>query len=99
MLLVTLDVRPDGLAEFRAYETRAAVIMGKYGGRNVVTMVLDPSEGETLITEVHIVTFPDSEAFARYRNDAELRALLPVRDRVVARTSIRVGRMGPRYGS
>lgn len=96
-LLVTLEVRPDALAEFRAYEMRAATIMAKHGGRIVQTLVFDPSDTDPLVTEVHLVTFPNADAFASYRNDAELRALQPVRERVIARTSIRVGRTGPSY--
>jgi hypothetical protein len=40
---------------------------------------------------VHILTFPDQEAFARYRADADLLALADLRARAIRHTTVWVG--------
>jgi uncharacterized protein (DUF1330 family) len=69
--------------EFEEFEARAGEIMKCYGGaieRRIRLSPGDPSQPH----EVHIVTFPDRDAFARYRDAPELRALADLR-----RTAIR----------
>jgi hypothetical protein len=38
--------------------------------------------------EVHVVSFPDWDAFEAYRGDPQLKDLLPLRERLIARTEI-----------
>jgi hypothetical protein len=95
-LLVILTVARAKLDEFRAFEQRAAGILGAYGGvieRALVFAAEDPQH----LKEVHVVSFPNAQAFASYRADPELAALAPLRERVIAATEIWVGRNGPQY--
>jgi uncharacterized protein (DUF1330 family) len=87
-LVVLLFVDPERVAEFRDFERRAAAIMSRYDGRIERRLELHPEAGSPRPHELHIVTFPDEEAFEHYRSDPEARALAEVRERVVQRTVI-----------
>lgn len=98
VLVVSLYVRPGQEGAFRAFESAAARIMGRYGGR--IERVIRPVEmtpvGE-LPHEVHLVSFPDGAAFAAYRADAELAGLAALRQMAIARTEILIGHEGEPY--
>ena len=98
-LVVTLTVRRDRLAEFRAFERHAAAVMAGHGGR-IERSVVGPVEGrEDLVTEVHVVTFPGEAAFASYRADPRLREVAHLREASVLATAILVGEDGPDYSA
>jgi len=44
-----------------------------------------------------VVSFPDADAFAAYRADAELRELLALREESILATEVLVGVDGPDY--
>ena len=95
-LLVILTVARAKLDEFRAFEQQAARILRAHGGaieRALVFAAEDPQH----LKEVHVVSFPNAQAFESYRADTELAALAPLRERVIAATDIWVGRNGPVY--
>jgi uncharacterized protein (DUF1330 family) len=98
VLVAILGVRRAALAQFHAYETRAAAIMRRYGGAIARTVAIAPGPDAALIKEVHVVTFPSADAFAAYRQDAELAEAAPLRDAAIASTEILIGSDGPRYG-
>jgi uncharacterized protein (DUF1330 family) len=98
ILLVSLFIHPGQESAFRAFETAAARIMGRYGGR--IERVIRPEravpEG-AMPHEVHLVSFPGEAAFAAYRADPELAALAALRQAAIARTEIIVGAEGETY--
>lgn len=102
-LVAVLTVRAGAVEQFRAYERRAATIMARHGGRIERTVVVgheadgdDAGDGAPL-KEIHLVTFPDAQAFAAYQADPELAALAPMRDGAVASAELLVGQPGPDY--
>ena len=97
-LVAILTVRRRELERFRTYEEEAARVMAKHGGAIERTVVIAPAGDEELLKEVHVVTFPDEQALAAYRADAELAAAAPLRESSVVATEILVGEDGPDYG-
>jgi uncharacterized protein (DUF1330 family) len=87
-LVVLLSIRDDAKAEFEQFESAAAEIMKRHGGRIERRICLpahdDPSEPD----EVHIVTFPDQGAFDGYRQDPELSSLATLRAKAIRRTVV-----------
>ncbi len=70
-IVATLTVRRDAAGSFRAFEHIAARVMA-YGGAIEHTIIIESkSENESdTFKEIHIITFPSADAFARYRADA-----------------------------
>ena len=99
ILVVTLTVRRDRLDQFRAFERRAATVMADHGGR-IERAVVGPAPGRPeLLTEVHVVTFPDDIALGAYRGDPRLRDVAHLRDASVVTTAVFAGEDGPDYHS
>jgi uncharacterized protein (DUF1330 family) len=98
VLVAILGVRPVAVDQFRAYEHQAATIMRRYGGTIARTVAVDPAGDEALLKEVHVVTFPNAEAFAAYRQDPDLARAAPLRQAAIETTQILIGRDGPSYG-
>jgi len=96
-LVVILTVRRGQLEAFRAFETQAAAIMGRYGGAIERTVVIPPGQEDGSLREVHIVTFPDPAAFVAYREDPDLHRVQPLREMSVVETEVLVGEDGPDY--
>jgi hypothetical protein len=90
-LVVTLIVRRAELAVFREFERNAQRIMRRYGGRIREAVLIDPDVQAAVVKELHVVTFPDRAAFEAYRADAELGALLPLRERAVVSSEVELG--------
>jgi uncharacterized protein (DUF1330 family) len=97
ILLATLTVHPDRIEAFRDFERRAAKIMEKHGGRIERAIELAPDPEDHYYRETHIVSFPNPEALAAYRNDAAFKALAPDREACIMATAIRYGEEGPGY--
>ncbi len=87
-LVVSLFIHQGCEAEFEQFESTAAVIMRRYGGRIERRIGCAPGDGDDRPHEVHIVAFPDQQSFERYRNDDELLALAELRTRAIQRTII-----------
>jgi len=98
-LVVILTVRKEALDKFRTFEKRAAAVMAKYGGAIERTVVITPQNAEDLLKEIHIVTFPDEPALLAYQQDADLKAVSPLRTESVVHTEVMIGEEGPDYGS
>lgn len=96
-LVVTLTVRRTALADFRAFEHRAASIMQTHGGMIERALVLDPDSHSDTIRELHIVRFPSAASFAAYRADSRLSELAELRARSLLATEIAVAVDGPAY--
>ena len=98
VLIAILTVRRDAVELFTTYEHQAAAIMARYGGAIERTVVLASESPDTPHREVHVVTFPSSNAFDAYRADPAVLALKPMRDASILSTEILVGESGPVYG-
>jgi uncharacterized protein (DUF1330 family) len=98
ILIASLFIHPGQEVAFREFETAAALIMGRYGGRieRVIRPVRVVPEGD-VPHEVHLVSFPDEAAFAAYRADGELAGLAALRLAAIARTEIVLGTEGEGY--
>lgn len=96
-LVVILTVRDGALATFRAFETKAAAVMARYGGAIERAVVIPPRAAGEALREVHVVTFPDERALLAYREDPELKAAAGLREASILATEILVGEDGPAY--
>jgi antibiotic biosynthesis monooxygenase (ABM) superfamily enzyme len=85
-LVVALYLNPGRRADFERFESEAAKIMGRYGGALERRIVCPSADSQP--DEVHIVTFPDEDSYARYRSDYELRTLADLRTRAIRNTVI-----------
>ena len=86
-VLVKLSVRNFGVLE--QFEQSASKIMAKYGGRILSafeTRRSDDGTGE----EVHLLEFPDEQAFNNYRNDNSLLDLAGLRERAISNAEIKI---------
>lgn len=97
VLVAALYVNPGRRAEFEEFETAVARIMRRYGAvieRRISIAAADESQPD----EVHVVVFPDREAFERYRADAELQGLAELRQKAIRLTTIWFGEDLPIFG-
>jgi uncharacterized protein (DUF1330 family) len=88
-IVAALFIHPGREAEFEQFETAAESIMGRYGGR-LERRIGFPS-GADQPHEVHVVTFPDQQAFEKYRADTDLQALAELRARAIRQTTAWAG--------
>lgn len=89
-LIVSLWLKNEDIAGFEAFEGKAAAIMARHGGKIERVIRLENPSAE-LPFEVHVLTFPDAQAFAAYRTDPALTALAEMRQQVIARTTVWTG--------
>ena len=99
VVVVRLFVRPGRETDFRRFETEAARIMARHGGRleRAIRPTATAPADAPLPDEIHVVSFPSAEALAAYRADAELAGLAALRESAIARTELVVGDEIPRY--
>jgi hypothetical protein len=98
LLLVQLFVHPGRATEFRRFETEAARIMRRHGGRiERVIRPTGPAAADALPHEVHLVSFGSAAGVEAYRADPELKALGALRESAIARTDVLVGVDGEPY--
>ncbi len=94
--VVSIWLKDTDVADFESFERQAAVIMAAHGG-HVENVVRCGGESGAPF-EVHLVSFPDAAAAGAYRADPRLAKLLPLRDRVIARTEVWAGQQRSAYG-
>jgi len=94
VILTVLEAKAD---DFRAFERAAARVMAAYGGAIERAIVVPPEPGVDTFREVHIVTFPDAEAFAAYRADPRMAEVRHLRESSVVNTVLMEGEHGPDY--
>jgi hypothetical protein len=98
VILVQLFIHPGKAAELRRFETEAARIMRRHGGRiDRVIRPTGPARDGILPHEIHLVSFASSVGYEAYRTDPELRALAPLRESAIARTEVTLGVDGEPY--
>jgi hypothetical protein len=71
--------------------------MVRHGGKIERTVVAPVENDDTLLKEIHIVTFPDQAAFDAYRRDPALAGVAHLRERAVVATEVMIGEAGPDY--
>ena len=98
LIVAILTPHRGALHLFHQYEQKAAAIMMDYGGALEQTITEEPARPGELAREIHVVSFPDWEAFERYRADPGLLALAGMRSASIAHTELLIGRDGPEYG-
>jgi uncharacterized protein (DUF1330 family) len=84
-LVVVLKLHPGQSDAFERYEEHAFRIMKRYGGKLEHRVRCGQVEAPD---EVHVVSFPDEEAFERYRVDPELAALRELRTACISETTL-----------
>jgi uncharacterized protein (DUF1330 family) len=86
IVVASLFVHPGHEAEFERFESAAASIMQRHGGRIERRIGFASNANPEQPHEVHILEFPDEASFARYRADADLQALADLRTRAIRHT-------------
>jgi uncharacterized protein (DUF1330 family) len=97
IFVVTIWIEPGQVERFEAFESRVAGLMQRYGGVIERVVRLSSATSGTEPFEIHIVSFPDSDAFDRYGQDPEVLALASWRSQVITRTEISRGYDSPPY--
>jgi len=77
---------------FEQFERQAATIMEAHGGRIDSAFRPGNSSGDENqgVDEIHVVKFPDHEAFNSYRKDERLLALGALRERAISHSTVHV---------
>lgn len=96
IVIAVLTVRRDELARFRAYEAFAIARVRAHGGELERAIELDEPD-PTRVRELHVLRFPDADAFARFRADPDLVARQADRTVAVVETVVWTGVDGPIY--
>jgi uncharacterized protein (DUF1330 family) len=99
IVVVALWVLPGRHEDFVRYETSAFSIMARHGGSLSRRLALGDQAGVDAPSELHVVTFPDRDAYGAYRADPELAALADLRSRAIVRTVIWEGVDLPPFGA
>jgi uncharacterized protein (DUF1330 family) len=97
LLVASLWIREDRVAEFEAYERKASRIMKRYGGAIERAVRVEAQAASDEPFEVHLVSFPSRAMFDAYRADAELNALSRERESAITKSVVLLGISGPVY--
>jgi uncharacterized protein (DUF1330 family) len=87
-LVVALFIHPERRAEFESFETQAAEIMSRFGGRIERRIGCSNEDDASAPDEVHLVTFPDEDSYNRYRESSEVKALASLRAIAIRKTIV-----------
>lgn len=71
-----------------AFEGAAAEIMAEYGGKIAAAYVVerdDKGGGQ----EIHIVEFPDPDAYSKYREDSRIGQMADLRSRAMSKIEVK----------
>ena len=96
IVVALLTVRRAELDRFRAYETFAIARVRAHGGDLERAVELDDPD-PALVRELHVLRFPDAEAFARFRADSLLADRQVERAAVIVDTVVWTGVDVPPY--
>lgn len=75
---------------FDKFERQAVAIMKLYGGVLDTAFRPKESDAEPRVDEVHVLKFPDLDAFERYKADATLLSLAALRSQAISNTVVYV---------
>lgn len=89
MIQVVVLLEIGDYSAFREFERNAAEVMKIHRGQILSAFAPNLSLiGNPRIGEVHILQFPDLQAFEAYRNDALLKQLSELRKKAILNTEI-----------
>jgi uncharacterized protein (DUF1330 family) len=97
-LVVALFIYPERRTEFESFETQAAEIMSRFGGKIERRIGCSNKDDASALDEVHLVTFPDEDSYDRYRESPEIKALASLRAVAVRKTVVWRGTELPAFG-
>lgn len=84
-IVALLTIRDE--EAFELFETEAAEIMKSHGGR--IDSAFRPNKTESsAVDEVHVLKFPDLDAFERYKTDEKLQSLSALRESAINQTAV-----------
>lgn len=87
-LVVQLWLKTGDVTAFEAFERNAANVMARHGGRIEQAIRLTETPSTDAPFEVHVVSFPDADAFNAYRIDPATQAVATLRAELIWRTII-----------
>lgn len=90
-VIAFLHARDGGLAALRDFEAPVLPILDDHGGRLVCAVAPDGGTFDPRPDEVHLLSFPELEAFVAYRADPRHAGLAEVRARAIGRTGVLTG--------
>lgn len=96
-IVALLTIRDE--EAFEQFETQAISIMKNYGGILDTAFRPRDSATEQRVDEIHVLKFPDAEAFERYRADETLASLAALRSRAISETTVYVSDQQRNYAS
>jgi uncharacterized protein (DUF1330 family) len=96
-LAVLLFIDPAREQEFERFESSAADIMSRYGGKIERRISFPPADDPSQPHELHVVTFPDRDSFDSYRRDPELQDLANLRAKAIRQTVVWQGVDSPPF--
>lgn len=94
---MALFIHADRRAEFESFETQAAEIMSRVGGRIERRIACSTKDDPSAPDEIHLVTFPDVDSYNRYRESSELQALASLRAVAIRKTVVWRGTEVPAF--
>ena len=97
IIVAALFINPGCEDEFLQFESAAEKIMRRYGGCVERRIGFPANAGTDHPHEVHIVAFPDQQAFDRYRADPDLQAMAELRARAISQTIVWSGKDLPPF--
>jgi uncharacterized protein (DUF1330 family) len=97
IIVAALFINPGCEAEFEQFEASAEKIMRRYGGSIERRIGFPTNANADHPHELHIVAFPDQQAFERYRADPDLQALAQLRAQAIRQTIVWVGAELPAF--
>jgi uncharacterized protein (DUF1330 family) len=81
-------LNPEEEAVFEEFESRAILLIARYGGKLLLRLRPDVSSvieaGMEIPYEIHLVSFPDEDAFTRFKADPERQQFLHLKEQSVS---------------
>lgn len=96
-IVALLTIRDE--EAFEQFETQAIAIMKNYGGSLDTAFRPQGSATEQRVDEIHVLKFPDLEAFEGYRADETLSSLAALRSRAISESAVYVSDQQRSYAS
>jgi uncharacterized protein (DUF1330 family) len=89
MIHIVVLLETNDADALQAFERQAVKLMKKYEGKLVTAFEPDASRSSSSnIAEIHILEFPNIEAFNQYRTDPHHRELSELRIKAISNTTV-----------
>tara|TARA_R110001592_G_scaffold997_2_gene5845 strand:- start:2482 stop:2808 length:327 start_codon:yes stop_codon:yes gene_type:complete len=97
MLIILAELQVRDFEAFERFESLAIKVMAKYGGE-LISAFETQRQANTGV-EIHLLSFPSTEAFEQYRADGELAALRNLREIAIEGTTLTFSETPKEYRS